>query len=156
MEGFFGWIWSGLVGAFVWLRSVLGGFTEWINVSIRPTIDWMYPFVRFMSDINVYLVATIFVLLVLYIYLIRGHRILEKLQNSRNYFAAIVIFGLYMVFAQAGSIKLGTGYTLQFQPIVLPMAAKLFGPILGGAISVIFYMASFWLNQAHLMLICCS
>ena len=128
---------------------MLGGFVDWIEAGVRSAVDWMYPFIRFMSDINVYIVAAVFILLVLYIYLVCKHSILDKLQNPRNYFAAIIMFVLYMMFAQAGSMKLGGGYALQFQSIVLPMAAKLFGPIIGGVVSIIFYMASFWLNQAQ-------
>ena len=131
---------------FKWVRACLGDFVDGATEFIEPAVSGCMPFIRFMSDINIYVVVTVFVLLLLFMLIIRGHSVLEKLMNPRNYFALILMFAIYMFFSKAASIKLGGGYTLQLSTLILPMAAKLMGPILGGAVGIILFMASYWLQ----------
>ncbi len=117
----------------------------------RPAIDKIQPFLRILSAINLYLIVGVFLGLLAYMIFVRKHSVINKLTRSTNYFAALILLGLYLMLTRA-SLRLGTdslGNTIAISPdfIIMPLAVKLFGPIVGCFFGMIQYGASFMLRN---------
>ncbi len=116
-----------------------------------PAINGMKPLIYGLSAINLYLVIGVFLVMLAYLLFVRKHSIMRKLCRSTNYFAALILLGLYLMLTKA-SLRLGvdsSGNTVAISPdfIVMPMAVKLFGPVVGGFFGMIQYGASFMLRN---------
>ena len=64
-----------------------------IENTITPILFRMQPILRIMGSINTYLVAAVFLLLILYMKLRRKHSIIKKLKQPSNY----IIVGAYRI-----------------------------------------------------------
>jgi len=79
---------------------------------------------------------------------IRKHRVIEKLKKPQNYFAAGVILVIYVILTEA-PLKISDGIVLNFGLVALPMASKLFGPVLSGVFGIIQYGTSFVMHSGE-------
>lgn len=102
----------------------------------------LHPLLRVMSIANLYIVIAVFVALLAYMIFVRKHTVMNKLRRPTNYFAAAVLLVIYAFLTEA-PLRLGPGLNLNFGLVVMPMAAKLFGPILSCVFGMIQYGTSF-------------
>ncbi len=108
----------------------------------------IHPLLRVMSLANIYIVVAVFVGLLLYMIHVRKHTIMSKLKRSTNYFAAAVLLVIYAFLTEA-PLRLGPSLSLNFGLVVMPLAAKLFGPILSGIFGMIQYGTSFIMHSGE-------
>lgn len=117
---------------------------------LNPIIVKAQPVIKFLTAINFYLVIGIFFAMLFYLIFIRQHSIMRKLRKPANYFASIIFIGIYVFLMNAslrlGKDSLGQEITLSVDFIVMPMAVKLLGPVVGCAFGMIQYGASFMLR----------
>lgn len=125
-----------------------GGLMEDVGKILAPFVFKMQPMFRVLSEINLFLVVLLFVGLMFYMVFIRKHRIVDKLKKPQNYFAAGIILVIYIILSEA-PLKLGKGITVNFGLVALPMAAKLFGPVISGFFGIIQYGASFVMHTGE-------
>ena len=114
---------------------------------IEPVVERLLPVASFFSTMNFYIIVAVFVGVLSYMLLVRQHSFVGKLKNPKNYFAAIIFLGIYLFFLNA-SMKLGVNsmgqdITLGMDFVVMPMAAKMFGPIVGCIFGMIQYGSAF-------------
>ena len=121
---------------------------EDIESFISPIVFSMNPLLRVISIVNIYIVAAILIGLLVYMIFVRKHTIVNKLTNPRNYFAAGALLLVY-AFLTESPLKLGPGMSLNFGLVVMPMAAKLFGPVLAGAFGILQYATSFVMHSGE-------
>ncbi len=119
-----------------------------IESVVKPLVFRFHPMLRILSILNIYLVIICFVITLLYLVLKRKHRIGNKLKIPTNYFMAGFLLLLYVLLTET-PIKLGPDIRLNFGLVVMPMAAKAFGPLLAGAFGIIQYGASFAMHQGE-------
>lgn len=114
---------------------------------IGPIVQKMGPLVRLLSVINIYLIIVGFTGMMAYLLFVRQHSVMNKLRRPTNYFAAMVLLGIYLFLSKAamrlGINSVGQQMTLSLDFIVMPMAVKLLGPIVGCMFGMIQYGASF-------------
>ena len=77
-----------------------------IENAITPILFRMQPILRITGAINIYLVAAVFLLLVLYMKLRRKHSIIKKLKQPSNYIIVGAMLIAY-VFLSVHKIELG-------------------------------------------------
>ncbi len=102
----------------------------------------LHPVFRLLSIVNIYLVIAVFLGLLAYMIFVRKHTIRTKLNRPTNYFAALILLLLYALLTEA-PISLGPDTSFNFGLVVMPLAAKLFGPILTCAFGMLQYGTSF-------------
>lgn len=114
---------------------------------IEPVVERMLPLAKIFSTMNFYIIVTVFVVILSYMFFVRQHSFLGKLKNPKNYFAAIIFLGIYLFFLNAsmrlGVNSIGQDITLGMDFVIMPMAAKLFGPIVGCIFGMIQYCSAF-------------
>lgn len=112
-----------------------------------PGIEGIMPGISFIGKLNLYLVIVVFLTMLWYMLFVRKHSVLNKLTRPTNYYAAIVLLGIYLFLSSAylglGTTSVGQSIRLSLDYIVMPMAVKLFGPIVGCFFAMIQYCASF-------------
>ena len=106
----------------------------------------VHPLIKLLSVINIYIVVATFLGLMAYMIFVRKHTIKSKLNRSTNYFAAGILLVIYAILTEA-PIKLGPNTAFNFGLVVMPLAAKLFGPILTCAFGMIQYGTSFIMHS---------
>lgn len=121
---------------------------EDIESIVNPVVLSSQPLLRVISIVNIYIVAAILIGLLAYMIIIRKHTVVNKLTNPRNYFAAGALLLIYAFLAEA-PLKMGPDMSLNFGLVVMPMAAKLFGPVLAGAFGVLQYATSFVMHSGE-------
>ncbi len=121
---------------------------EDIERFLNPIVFHFHPVLRVMSIINIYLVVLAFGAMLFYLLYVRKHSILPKLTRSTNYFAAGALLLLYALLTEA-PLVLNSDFKLNFGLIVMPMAAKLFGPVLSGAFGILQYATSFVMHSGE-------
>ncbi len=121
---------------------------EDIEAFVSPIVLSSHPLLRMISIVNIYIVSAIFVGLLAYMLFVRKHTVLNKLTNPRNYFAAGVLLLVYAFFTVA-PLRLGPEMSLNFGLVVMPMAAKIFGPVLTGAFGILQYATSFVMHTGE-------
>ncbi len=119
-----------------------------IKAMLNPVVFKLHPVLRVMSIINDRLVIAVFFALLFYMVYVRRHRIKRKLKKPSNYFAAIVLLIIYAILTEI-PMKIGPGLELNFGLIVMPLAAKLFGPVLAAAFGIIQYVTSFLMHPGE-------
>lgn len=102
----------------------------------------LHPIFRVLSIINIYLVIAVFLGLLVHMIFVRKHTIRNKLTRPTNYFTALILLLLYALLTEA-PISLGPETSFNFGLVVMPLAAKLFGPILTCAFGMLQYGTSF-------------
>ena len=126
----------------------IGRMIEDIESFVNPIVLSSQPLLRIISVVNIYIVAAILIGLLVYMIFVRKHTIVNKLTNPRNYFAAGALLLVY-AFLTESPLKLGPGMSLNFGLVVMPMAAKLFGPVLAGAFGILQYATSFVMHSGE-------
>ncbi len=121
---------------------------EDIEAFVSPIVLSSHPLLRMISILNIYIVSAILIGLLIYMLFVRKHTVLNKLTNPRNYFAAGALLLIYAILAEA-PLKLGSGMSLNFGLVIMPMAAKIFGPVLGGAFGILQYATSFVMHTGE-------
>ena len=119
-----------------------------IESVVTPLVFKFQPLLRILSILNIYLVVICFVTTLLYLVFKRKHRIGSKLKRPTNYFMAGFFLLLYILLTET-PIRLGPAISLNFGLVVMPMAAKAFGPLLGGAFGIVQYGASFAMHSGE-------
>jgi len=119
-----------------------------IESFINPIVFRFHPLLRLLSIINIFLVILAFGLMLAYLIFVRRHHIARKLKNPSNYFAAAFLLLLYMLLTET-PLRIGPDISLNFGMVVMPMAAKLFGPILAGGFGIVQYGASFIMHSGE-------
>ena len=119
-----------------------------IEKFLNPIVADLHPLFRVASIINISLVILVFAALLFYMVFIRQHSVLNKLRDPSNYFAAGALLIIYAFFTET-PIKIGPELSLNFGLVVMPLAAKLFGPIIAGAFGIIQYATSFVMHQGE-------
>ena len=115
---------------------------------ITPMVFKFHPLLRILSILNIYLVVACFVAMLVYLVVKRKHRIGNKLKTPTNYFMAVFFLLLYVLLTET-PIRLGPDISLNFGLVVMPMAAKAFGPLLAGAFGIVQYGASFAMHSGE-------
>ncbi len=115
---------------------------------VNPIIFELHPLLRITSIINLYVVIVVFAALLFYLLRIRKHRVVNKLKRPTNYFAAGILLVVYAILTEA-PLRLGPAISLNFGLVIMPMAAKLFGPILSGAFGILQYATSFVMHSGE-------
>lgn len=114
---------------------------------IEPIVERLLPVARFFSYRNIYIIVAVFVGVLAYMLFVRQHSFVRKLRNPKNYFAAIILLGIYLFFLNAsmtiGVNSMGQDITFGMDFVVMPVAAKLFGPIVGCIFGMIQYCSAF-------------
>ena len=114
---------------------------------IEPVVEGMLPVASFFSTMNFYIIAVVFVGVLAYMIFVRQHSFVRKLRTPKNYFAAIIFLGIYLFFLNAsmtlGVNSIGQEITFGLDFVVMPMAAKMFGPIVGCIFGMIQYGSAF-------------
>ncbi len=121
---------------------------EDIESFVSPIVFSMNPLLRMISIVNIYIVSAILVGLLIYMLFVRKHTVLNKLTNPRNYFAAGALLLVYAFLAEV-PLRIGPEMSLNFGLVVMPMAAKIFGPVLGGAFGILQYATSFVMHAGE-------
>ncbi len=121
---------------------------EDIESVVTPLVFKFHPMLRILSVFNIYLVIICFVTTLVYLVFKRKHRIGRKLKKPTNYFMAAFLLLLYALLSEK-PIRLGPGINLNLGLMVMPMAAKSFGPLLAGAFGIIQYGASFAMHTGE-------
>ena len=121
---------------------------EDIQSFVNPMIFSLQPLLRVISIANIYIVAAVLIGLLAYMIFVRKHAIVNKLTNPSNYFAAGALLLVYAVLTET-PLKLGSEMSLNLGLVVMPMAAKLFGPILAGAFGILQYATSFVMHAGE-------
>ncbi len=120
-----------------------------IQSFLNPVIFDLHPLLRVLSTINIGLVIVVFAALMLYMRFVRHHRIMNKLSEPSNYFTAFFLLIIY-AFLTETPIRIGPQTSLNLGLVVMPLAAKLFGPIIAGAFGVIQYATSFIMHPGEM------
>lgn len=115
---------------------------------VAPATFKIYPILRYISSINIWIVSVIFVAFLCYLLFIRHHHVMRKLGRPTNYFVAGVLLIIY-IFVSESPITIGPYVSVNVGLVVMPLAAKLFGPVLSGAFGIILYSASFIMHQGE-------
>lgn len=115
---------------------------------LNPIVAHLHPMFRVASNINIGLVIVVFAVLLFYMVFVRRHSVMSKLREPSNYFAACALLIIYAFFTET-PVKIGPELSLNFGLIVMPLAAKLFGPIIAGAFGIIQYATSFVMHQGE-------
>ncbi len=114
---------------------------------IEPIVVRLLPVASFFSTMNFYIIVAVFVGVLFYMFFVRQHSLVKKLKNSKNYFAALIFLGIYLFFLNAsmtlGVNSMGQDITFGMDFVVMPMAAKMFGPIVGCIFGMIQYCSAF-------------
>ncbi len=126
---------------FLKLTDDMEGFFEPVALKLSPLID-------FLSKINLYLVIITFAGLLFYMIFVRQHSVLRKLKKSKNYFLAAFLVLVYAVLTEA-PIVLGLDFSLNLGLVILPLAAKIFGPVLAAPYGIILYGTSFVMHSGE-------
>ncbi|MBQ9756961.1 MAG: hypothetical protein IJW15_00905 [Clostridia bacterium] len=119
-----------------------------IESVVTPMVFKFHPLLRILSILNIYLVVACFVAMLVYLVVKRKHRIGNKLKTPTNYFMAVFFLLLYVLLTET-PIRLGPDISLNFGLVVMPMAAKAFGPLLAGAFGIVQYGASFAMHSGE-------
>lgn len=134
----------------VQIYNPVDGFSRMIGdveKYMRPIIVKIQPIIKFFSTANLYLIIGVFIALLWYLVFVRHHSIIKKLKKPTNYFGAIILLGIYLFFTSAslrlGKDSLGQELKLSLDFVVMPMAVKLLGPVVGCMFGMIQYGASF-------------
>lgn len=115
---------------------------------IAPVTSQLYPILRYLSSINIWVVSVVFVALLFYLLFIRHHHVMNKLRRSANYIAAGILLLMYILVSET-PMRIGPVASLNVGLVIMPLAAKLFGPVLAGAFGIIQYAASFVMHQGE-------
>lgn len=113
-----------------------------IENAITPILFKMQPILRIMGNINVYLIALVFCLLIMYMSVRRKHRVLKKLKEPSNY----ILMGLLLVayvFFSIHKIELGTYISLDLGIVIMPIIAKKLGPLMAAMFGILQYIGLF-------------
>ena len=134
----------------VQIYNPVDGFSRMLNDVegfLSPAIRAAQPVIKLLSQINLYLIIAVFLGMLAYLIFVRKHRIMDKLKKPTNYFAAIILLGVYLFLTSAslrlGKDSLGQDLKLTLDFVVMPMAVKLLGPVVGCIFGMIQYGASF-------------
>jgi len=119
-----------------------------IEEALNPIVFKMQYLLKFISYINIELVVCVFAALIFYMFFVRHHHVKRKLRKPKNYFIAVLLLVIYAVFTEL-PIKIGPEFSVNFGLVVMPIAAKLFGPILAGAFGIIQYATSFIMHTGE-------
>jgi hypothetical protein len=135
----------------VFKYSVVTGISRMLNDLegfIEPVTFKLYPILRWLSSVNVWVVSIVFVAMLCYLLFIRHHHVLSKLKHSANYFSAGALLLIYVLVCET-PLRIGPVVSINVGLFVMPLAAKLFGPVLAGAFGIIQYAASFAMHQGE-------
>lgn len=113
-----------------------------IENAITPILFKMQPILRIMGNINVYLIALVFCLLIMYMSVRRKHRVLKKLKEPSNY----ILMGLLLVayvFFSIHKIELGTYISLDLGIVIMPIIAKKLGSLMAAMFGILQYIGLF-------------
>ncbi len=119
-----------------------------IKAMINPVVFKMQPLLRVMSVMNDRLVVVVFFVLLVYMIYVRHHHIKHKIKKPANYFAAMTLLIIYAILTEI-PMKIGPGMELNFGLVVMPLAAKLFGPVLAAVFGIIQYATSFIMHSGE-------
>ena len=113
---------------------------------VTPVTQQLYPVLRYLSRINIWVVSVVFAAMLGYLLFIRHHHIMKKLKRSVNYFSAGALLLIYVLVSET-PIRVGPVVNVNVGLIVMPLAAKLFGPVLAGGFGIIQYITSFSISS---------
>lgn len=113
-----------------------------IENTITPILFRMQPILRIMGSINTYLVAAVFLLLILYMKLRRKHSIIKKLKQPSNYIIVGAMLIAY-VFLSVHKIELGPYISLDIGVVIMPIIAKTMGPLVAAIFGIFQYAGLF-------------
>lgn len=128
--------------------SVINSMLTDIKGMINPFIFKLHPVFSIMSSINDWLVVVVFLALLFYMLFVRRHHIKRKLKRRSNYITAGILLVIYAILTEM-PMKIGPEFELNFGLIVMPLAAKLFGPVLAAAFGIIQYATSFIMHPGE-------
>lgn len=121
---------------------------EDIEDFLNPLIFKLHPVFRIMSIMNIFVVILVFAAMLFYMVYVRKHRVAKKLKRSTNYFAAGILLLIYAILTET-PLKIGPAISLNFGLVIMPLAAKLFGPVLTGAFGILQYATSFVMHSGE-------
>lgn len=109
-----------------------------LNLFMYPKIAAVRPLLAVLARLSFIIVPVIFLAFVAYVVFIKKHNILNKFTKTKNY---IWYAGFLVLYLLLSGLKYDFGYGLGVNAgrVVLPVAAKFFGPVVGGIFGMLFY-----------------
>ena len=119
-----------------------------IEEFVYPVTFKLHPVLRYLSSINIWVVTAVFAAMLIYLICIRHHHVINKLKRPTNYFVAMILLFIY-AFISETPLRIGSVTSINVGLVTMPLAAKLFGPVLAGAFGIIQYATSFVMHQGE-------
>lgn len=106
-----------------------------------PRIAAFRPLLSVFANIAFVIIPIVFLVFASYILFVKKHRVLNKFKNPKNYIWYATFIVLYLMLSYV-EYSFGYGLNLNLGRVILPCAAKFFGPCVGGVFAMIIYLVS--------------
>lgn len=112
-----------------------------LNDFVCPKIAGVRPLLSAFASVSFIIIPIVFFAFVVFVFIYKKYDISSKFTKTTNYiwYAAFIL--LYCLLLNVG-YSYGYGLDFNFSKVVLPTAAKFFGPAVGGVFAILFYIIS--------------
>lgn len=110
-----------------------------LNDFICPKIVGVRPLLSVLASVSFIIIPIIFLIFVAFVFVYKKHSVINKFNQAKNYiwYASFVL--AYCLLSNVG-YSFGYGLDINLGKVVLPVAAKFFGPAVGGVFAILFYV----------------